>query len=43
MSNDFWHGFLMGVGLVFLVFVVARMMTRRRKGGGSASGPGQGH
>jgi hypothetical protein len=41
MSNDFWRGFLMGVGLVFLVFVVARMMTRR--GGGSVSGPGKGH
>jgi hypothetical protein len=42
MSNDFWHGFLMGVGLVFLVFIVARMMTRRGAGR-SASGPGKGH
>jgi hypothetical protein len=42
MSDDFWHGFLMGVGLVFLVFVVARMMTRRRRGGSSAPGPGNG-
>jgi hypothetical protein len=31
MSNDFWRGFLMGAGLVFAVFTVARVMMRARR------------
>jgi len=34
-SNSFWYGFVIGVGLVFLVFVVSRMIARAKKTGGS--------
>ena len=30
LSNSFWYGFLMGVGLVFLVFAVSRLIVRAR-------------
>jgi len=30
LSNDFWYGFLLGVGLVFAVFLVTRLLTRAR-------------
>jgi hypothetical protein len=32
-SNEFWRGFLMGGGLVFLVFYVTVLITRNRKKG----------
>jgi hypothetical protein len=35
LSNDFWYGFLIGVGLVFLVFVVSKMIARAKKTGSS--------
>jgi hypothetical protein len=30
LSNSFWYGFLMGAGLVFLVFAVSRLIARSR-------------
>jgi hypothetical protein len=30
LSNDFWYGFLLGLGLVFLVFLVSRLMAKAR-------------
>ena len=35
LSSSFWYGFVIGVGLVFLVFVVSRMIARSKKTGGS--------
>jgi prolipoprotein diacylglyceryltransferase len=29
-SNEFWYGFLLGVGLVFLVFLVTRLLAKAR-------------
>jgi hypothetical protein len=31
LSNDFWHGFLVGGGLVFAVFFVAIQIIRAKK------------
>ena len=31
MSSDFWHGFVIGAGLVFGVFTFARVMMRARR------------
>jgi hypothetical protein len=33
LTNDFWYGFLLGAGLVFLVFFVSRLIIRNRKEG----------
>jgi hypothetical protein len=30
-SNSFWYGFLIGVGPVFLVFAVSRMIIRAKR------------
>jgi hypothetical protein len=30
LSNNFWYGFLLGVGLVFLVFLVSKLIVRAR-------------
>jgi len=35
LSNDFWYGFLIGVGLVFLVFLISKLIARRKKGADS--------
>jgi prolipoprotein diacylglyceryltransferase len=35
LSNSFWYGFLMGVGLVFLIFLVSKLIARAKKGGNS--------
>jgi len=32
LSNSFWHGFLMGAGLVFAIFFVAKLLTRKKSG-----------
>jgi hypothetical protein len=29
-SNSFWYGFLMGAGLVFLIFYVSKLIARAR-------------
>jgi hypothetical protein len=34
LSNSFWYEFLMGVGIVFLVLAVTRMIARAKKIGG---------
>ena len=34
-SNSFWYGFLMGAGLVFLVFLVSKMIARPKGGANS--------
>jgi hypothetical protein len=31
LSNSFWHGFLIGCGLVFAVFFVAIQIIRGKK------------
>jgi hypothetical protein len=33
LTNEFWYGFLLGAGLVFLVFFVSRLIIRNRKEG----------
>jgi hypothetical protein len=33
MSNDFWYGFILGVGLVFLVFFLSVVVKKARKTG----------
>ena len=30
LSNEFWYGFLLGVGLVFLIFLVTRLLAKAR-------------
>jgi hypothetical protein len=30
LSNSFWYGFLIGVGLVFLVYFVTTLIARAR-------------
>jgi hypothetical protein len=30
-STSFWYGFLMGAGLVFLIFFVSRMIARAKE------------
>jgi hypothetical protein len=35
LSNNFWYGFLLGAGLVFLVFAVSRTIARAKKIAGS--------
>jgi tetrahydromethanopterin S-methyltransferase subunit B len=32
LSNNFWYGFVIGVGLVFLVFLVTKLIARAKKG-----------
>jgi hypothetical protein len=31
LSADFWYGFILGVGLVFLVFIVSVLIKRAGK------------
>jgi hypothetical protein len=33
LTNEFWYGFLLGAGLVFLVFFVSRLIIRKREEG----------
>jgi len=35
LSSSFWYGFLLGVGLVFLVFLVCKLIFRAKKDGNS--------
>ena len=30
LSNNFWYGFTIGIGLVFFVFIVSRLFVRAR-------------
>lgn len=30
LSNDFWYGFLLGAGLVFLIFFASHRIIRAR-------------
>jgi hypothetical protein len=30
LSNNFWYGFLLGAGLVFLIFFVSNRVVRAR-------------
>lgn len=37
LSNQFWYGFIIGVGLVFLVFLISTLIARARaKRGGDS-------
>jgi hypothetical protein len=30
LPNAFWHGFLLGAALVFLIFFVVRLLARKK-------------
>jgi hypothetical protein len=35
LSNNFWWGFLLGAGLVFLIFFVSNLLARARAKSGA--------